>query len=217
MSSFTPINARQMEEKRRPQAKRCYWCVVMGSLEERCEYWDRPYEKGRRCDDEMHHDKKEDAAVEAETKATMEEETQATVKAEHEAPAQPAAERPVVEERASVASSSGSSSSSNKVNNRKTCARCNGKEYNMSNFKDHNKVHFLEDHGVPARFPCNGCKEPGKCIVARCPKHIETYACINCLKSHRQCSFNGLKAERREKCKPGVHPALLRPVSIVKA
>ncbi|KAG5754603.1 hypothetical protein H9Q70_002795 [Fusarium xylarioides] len=216
MSSFTPINARQMEEKRRTQAKRCYWCVVRGSLEEPCEHWDRSYGKGRRCDDEMHHDKKEDTAVEAETKVSVKPETEATAKEETE---------PTVEERVSVESSSSTSSTSStrtitssvKVNNRKTCSRCNGKEYNMSNFKDHNKVHFLEDHGVPARFPCNCCKEPGKCIVARCPKNIETYACISCLKSHRQCSFNGLKAERREKCKPGLHPALLRPVSIVKA
>ncbi|KAF4443462.1 hypothetical protein FACUT_1279 [Fusarium acutatum] len=204
MSSFTPINAREVEEKKRAQARRCYWCVVMGSLEERCKHWDKPYEQDCRCDDEMHRDKKEDAAVKAETKTT--------VKAEHEAPAQPASERPIVEERASVASSS--STSSGKVNNRKTCSRCNGKEYNISNFKDHNKVHFLEDNGVPARFPCNCCKA-GKCIVARCPKDLETYSCISCLRSHRQCNFSLLKAAKREKCKPGVHPALLRP--IVKA
>ncbi|KAF4499323.1 hypothetical protein FAGAP_4479 [Fusarium agapanthi] len=98
MSSFTPINARQVEEKKR--------------------------------------DKEDEAAFKAETEATIEAETEATVEAEHEAPAQATAERPTVEERAS-----------SKVNNIKTCSRCNGKEYNMSNFGDHIKVHVLEEHG----------------------------------------------------------------------
>ncbi|KAF5598962.1 hypothetical protein FPCIR_2608 [Fusarium pseudocircinatum] len=167
MPSFTPINARQLEEKRCAPYRRCYFCVVMGSEEEPCKH----------------------------------------------------AERPVVDKRASVGSSSSTNSTSStptiinsgKVNNRKACSRCNGKEYNMSNFRDHNKVHFLEDHGAIARVPC-GCCEAGKCIVARSPMDIETYACMSCLKSHRQCSFNGLKTKEHKKCKPGAHPALLRPI-----
>ncbi|KAF5684928.1 hypothetical protein FDENT_6499 [Fusarium denticulatum] len=186
MSPFTPINAPLSEDLRTP-----HWLwVVMGSPEAIIK-----------------------TALAKETEATVKEETEATAQSEHEAPARPAAERPVVEKRASVGSSSSTRAITNsgKVNNRKTCSRCNGKKYNMSNFKDHNKVHFLEDHGVTARFPCSCCKA-GKCIVARCPKDIETYACIGCLKSHRQCSFNGLKTKKRKKCKPGAHPALLRPI-----
>ncbi|KAF5553349.1 hypothetical protein FMEXI_2483 [Fusarium mexicanum] len=114
MSSFTPINARQVEEKKRAQARQRYW-------------WD---------EDETKRNKEEEAAVKAETEATVAVETKAIVEAEHKAPAQAAAERPIVEERAR-----------GKANNMKTCSRCNGKEYNMSNFGDHIKVHVLEENG----------------------------------------------------------------------
>ncbi|KAF5981353.1 hypothetical protein FCOIX_4248 [Fusarium coicis] len=127
------------------------------------------------------------------------------------------AERPVVEKEAGVGSSGSTNSTrststinSGKVNNRKTCAICN-REYNMSNFRDHMKIHYLEAHGVAACAPCKCCKA-GKCIVARSPKEIETYACISCLKSHRTCSFNELKTKKGEKCKPGTHPAILHPI-----
>ncbi|EWG38650.1 hypothetical protein FVEG_01823 [Fusarium verticillioides 7600] len=128
------------------------------------------------------------------------------------------AERPVVEKGASVGSSGSTNSTSStstiinsgKVNNRKICAICN-REYNMSNFRDHMKIHYLEAHGVAACVPCQCCKA-GQCIVARSPTEIETYACISCLKSHRTCSLNELKTKKGEKCKPGTHPALLHPV-----
>ncbi|KAF5254189.1 hypothetical protein FANTH_1071 [Fusarium anthophilum] len=136
MSSFTPINAQQVEEKKRAQARQCYWCVVKESLEEPCTHRDNPDEHSC-CDDyEIKRSEEEEAAVKAETEATAEAKMEDTVGAEHKAPAQPAAERPIVEERAR-----------GKANNMKTCSRCNGKEYNMSNFADHNKVHVLEENG----------------------------------------------------------------------
>ncbi|KAI7762326.1 hypothetical protein LZL87_006721 [Fusarium oxysporum] len=199
MSCFTPINAQEVEEKR-AQAKRCYWCVVMGSVEEECpkraEEADLQHCHG---DDEMQLCEEEDAAVQ--------EETEATFQAGNEAPAQAAAEPPVVEERASVERVS----SSGKVNNRRTCPICSGKEYNMSNFTDHMKVHRLEMMGLQALHPCKCCKNPRKCLVAPIPLDIETYSCICCLRAHKKCSFNGLK-KPGDKCKPGVHPALERRI-----
>ncbi|KAF5611175.1 uncharacterized protein FSUBG_2454 [Fusarium subglutinans] len=128
MSSFTPINARQVEEKKRARARQCYWCVVMKPLEELCTHRDNPDEQCC-CDDyEIKRSKEEESAVQAETEDT--------VGAEHEAPAQATAERPIVKERAR-----------GKANNKKTCSRCNGKKYNMSNFADHIKVHALEENG----------------------------------------------------------------------
>ncbi|KAF5665131.1 hypothetical protein FCIRC_10653 [Fusarium circinatum] len=184
MSSFTPINARQVEEKKRAQARQCYWCVVMKPLGEPCTDRDNPDEQCC-CDDcEIKRSKEEESAVQAETEATsgadteatsgaetedtvkaetedtvkaetedtvkaetedtvkaetedtVKAETEDTVRAEHEAPSQAAAERPIVEERAR-----------GKASNKKTCSRCNGKEYNMSNFADHIKVHALEENG----------------------------------------------------------------------
>ncbi|KAF5972455.1 hypothetical protein FBULB1_8739 [Fusarium bulbicola] len=144
MSSFTPINARQVEEKKRAQARQCYWCVVTEPLEEPCTH--RVNSDGQCCCDdyEIKRSKEEEAAVKADTEATVEADTEDTVEAdtedtveaEHEAPAQAAAERPIVKERAR-----------GKANNMKTCSRCNGKEYNMSNFADHSKVHVLEENG----------------------------------------------------------------------
>ncbi|ENH62088.1 hypothetical protein FOC1_g10015046 [Fusarium oxysporum f. sp. cubense race 1] len=170
MSCFTPINAHEVQEKR-AQARRCYWCVVTGSVEECCKH-------AEEADADLQH-------------------------------CQAAAEPPVVEERASMERVS----RSGKVNNRKTCPICSGKEYNMSNFTDHMKVHRLEVLGVRARHPCECCKDPRKCLVAPIPLNIETYSCICCLRAHKKCSFNGLKG-RGEKCKPGVHPALERRIDL---
>ncbi|CZR42532.1 uncharacterized protein FPRO_09835 [Fusarium proliferatum ET1] len=223
MSPWTPINARQVEEKKRAQARSCHWCVILGPLEERRKYG---YPEGCCCEDKTQRHKEEEAPVKAETGATVDTEadaeadtdtdsdsdtdsgtdsdSEATMRASPEVLPQAAPRRPVVNKWAGRTS---------KVNNRKTCTRCNGKEYNMSNFKDHEKVHYLEDNGVPARFPCDGCKEPGKCRVARYPQRLGTYACISCLRSHKPCGFNKVKAKKHDKCKPGVHPALLRPIN----
>ncbi|KAF5706107.1 hypothetical protein FGLOB1_7622 [Fusarium globosum] len=211
MSPWTPINARQVEEKKRAQARRCHWCVILGSLEERRKYG---YPEGCCCEDKTQHHKEEEAPVKAETGVTVntdadadadaDTDSEATMRASPEVLPQAAASPPVVNKRAGR---------TNKVNNRKTCTRCNGKEYNMSNFKDHEKVHYLEDNGVPARFLCNSCKETGKCRVARYPQRLGTYACISCLRSHKPCGFNKVKAKKHERCKPGVHPALLRPIN----
>ncbi|KAI1015668.1 hypothetical protein LB503_009865 [Fusarium chuoi] len=218
MSPWTPINARQVGEEKRVHARRCYMCVVMVPLGEPCTHFYKGCPEGSRCEDKMQREKEGGDAVKPDTEATTmadseaeadsdtdsDSDSEATMRASPEVLPQAAARRPVVNKRAGR---------TNKVNNRKTCTRCNGKEYNMSNFKDHEKVHYLEDNGVPARFPCDGCKEPGKCRVARYPRRLGTYACISCLRSHKPCGFNKVKAKKHEKCKPGVHPALLRPIN----
>ncbi|EWY88039.1 hypothetical protein FOYG_09401 [Fusarium oxysporum NRRL 32931] len=201
MSRFTPVNAHEVQEKR-AQARRCYWCVVTGSVEECCKH-------AEEADADLQHCQGDDEMQLCEEEAAVQEETEGTVQAKNEAPSQAAAEPPVVEERASMERVS----RSGKVNNRKTCPICSGKEYNMSNFTDHMKVHRLEVLGVRARHPCECCKDPRKCLVAPIPLDIETYSCICCLRAHKKCSFNGLK-RRGEKCKPGVHPALERRIDL---
>ncbi|CCT70777.1 uncharacterized protein FFUJ_06346 [Fusarium fujikuroi IMI 58289] len=144
MSPWTPINARQVEEEKRAQARRCYMCVVMVPLGEPCTHFDKGYPEGSRCDDKTQREKEGEDGIKPETKATAmadsvsDTDSEATMRASPEVLPQAAARPPVVNKRAGR---------TNKVNNRKTCTRCNGKEYNMSNFKDHEKVHYLEDNG----------------------------------------------------------------------
>ncbi|KAF5710239.1 hypothetical protein FMUND_9604 [Fusarium mundagurra] len=238
MSSFTPINAQPRESYwsvvMGSSEERCKHCDMAYSLGCRCD------DEMKLKKEEEAAEKAEIEAIKAGTeaiikerkavrkkrkaivkeneamakkKATVKEETEAAAQSDHEAPARAAPKRPVVQERASVKKANAKRvGSSSKVNNSMPCSRCNGKEYNKSNIRDHNKVHFLEDEGVQAVFPCKCCKTTSKCIVARYPERIETYACQSCLRSHKQCSFNGLKATRYEPCKPGEHPALLRRI-----
>ncbi|KAF4973508.1 hypothetical protein FSARC_205 [Fusarium sarcochroum] len=93
---------------------------------------------------------------------------------------------------------------------RKPCTKC-GKWFNKKSKADHGKVHKLEEMGVPALRPCSKCTVGSQCLVARHPEEVTTYACICCLRAHRQCSFT--TEGRHEQMRTGqqwvpVHPAL---------
>ncbi|KAH7265426.1 uncharacterized protein BKA55DRAFT_734705 [Fusarium redolens] len=200
MPCWSPINAKQVAEKRAQVESNLFWKTAM-RVETQYSESPEEVEEGylQHCRDVKEKRRKEEEAVS---------------QAETEAAAQAAVEPPAAGEKVEVEKVS----RRGKVNNWRECLICTsrgkkgeGKKYNMSNFSDHIKVHKLEEGGgmgEQARHPCTSCKDARQCRVARRPQAIRTYACMCCLRAHKCCSFNIFK-KGGNKCKDQVHPALL--------